>query len=48
MFRKLMTPEQFSPEKTLDPADVAHVVGQCVAGELAHTNGEVIWVHKTV
>jgi NAD(P)-dependent dehydrogenase (short-subunit alcohol dehydrogenase family) len=48
MFRKLMTPEQFSPDKTLDPSDVARVVAQCVTGELAHTSGEVIWVHKTV
>src|SRR3954471_18842741 len=48
MFRKLMTPEQFSADKTLDPADVARVVAQCVTGELAHTSGEVIWVHKTV
>ena len=48
MFRKLLSPEQFPTEKTLDPADVAHVVVQCVTGELKHTNGEVIWVHKTV
>jgi len=48
MFRKLLTPEQFPSEKTLDPADVARVVVQCVTGELAPTNGEVIWVHKTV
>jgi len=48
MFRKLLTPEQFGPEKTLDPADVARVVAQCVTGELQHTSGEVIWVHKTV
>ncbi len=48
MFRKLMTPEQFPTEKTLDPADVARVVVQCVTGELAPTAGEVIWVHKTV
>src|SRR4051794_38250531 len=48
MFRKLMTPDQFSQEKTLDPADVARVVAQCVTGDLKHTSGEVIWVHKTV
>jgi len=48
MFRKLMTPEQYPSEKTLDPSDVAQVVAQCVAGELAHTSGEVIWMHKTV
>jgi NAD(P)-dependent dehydrogenase (short-subunit alcohol dehydrogenase family) len=48
MFRKLMTPAQFPQEKTLDPADVARIVAQCVTGELKHTSGEVIWVHKTV
>jgi 3-oxoacyl-[acyl-carrier protein] reductase len=48
MFRKLLSPQQFSNEKTLDPADVARVVAQCVTGKLKHTNGEVIWVHKTV
>jgi 3-oxoacyl-[acyl-carrier protein] reductase len=48
MFRKLMSREQFSPDKTLDPAAVATVVAQCVTGELKHTSGEVIWVHKTV
>jgi 3-oxoacyl-[acyl-carrier protein] reductase len=48
MFRKLMSREQFPVEKTLDPAQVAGVVAQCVTGELKHTSGEVIWVHKTV
>jgi NAD(P)-dependent dehydrogenase (short-subunit alcohol dehydrogenase family) len=48
MFRKLMTPDQFPQEKTLGPADVARVVAQCVTGDLKHTSGEVIWVHKTV
>lgn len=48
MFRKLLSREQFSPEKTLDPAAVAVIVAQCVSGELKPTSGEVIWVHKTV
>jgi NAD(P)-dependent dehydrogenase (short-subunit alcohol dehydrogenase family) len=48
MFRNLMTPEQFPAEKTLDPAEVARVVVQCVTGELAHTSGEVVWMHKTL
>jgi NAD(P)-dependent dehydrogenase (short-subunit alcohol dehydrogenase family) len=48
MFRKLLTPEQFPQEKTLDPAEVARVVAQCVTGDLKHTSGEVIWVHKTI
>lgn len=48
MFRQIMTAEQYPPEKTLDPADVARVVLQCARGELRHTSGEVIYVHKTL
>jgi NAD(P)-dependent dehydrogenase (short-subunit alcohol dehydrogenase family) len=48
MFRALFTPEQFPRENALDPSDVAAVVGQCVAGDLRYTSGEVIYVHKTV
>jgi len=48
MFRSLVTPEQYPTEKTLSPADVAKVVAGCITGELAHTNGEVIWLHKTL
>jgi NAD(P)-dependent dehydrogenase (short-subunit alcohol dehydrogenase family) len=48
MFRSLMSPEQFPTEKTLAPSDVAKVVADCITGELAHTSGEVIWLHKTV
>jgi NAD(P)-dependent dehydrogenase (short-subunit alcohol dehydrogenase family) len=48
MFRSLMTPEQYPTEKTLDPADVARIIVGCVTGELRHTSGEVIYVHKTV
>ncbi len=48
MFRKLLTPEQYPTEKTLSPADVASVVADCVAGSLAYTSGEVIWLQKTV
>jgi NAD(P)-dependent dehydrogenase (short-subunit alcohol dehydrogenase family) len=47
MFRKLMTVEQWPSEKTLSPEEVAKVVGQCVGGELRHTSGEVIYIHKT-
>lgn len=47
MFRQLMTPEQYPPEKTLSPGDVADVVAQCVTGKLRHTSGEVIYLHKT-
>ena len=48
MFRQLMTPEQYPTEKTLDPADVARVVLQCVNGDLRYTSGEVIYLHKTL
>jgi len=48
MFRKLMTPERYPTEKALAPADVARVIVQCVRGELRHTSGEVIYIHKGV
>jgi 3-oxoacyl-[acyl-carrier protein] reductase len=48
MFRKLMTPEQYPSDKTLDPADMARMIALCVTGELRYTSGEVIYVHKTV
>ena len=47
MFRKLVPHERYPTEKTLAPADVAHVIGQCVAGDLRHTSGEVIWLQKS-
>jgi 3-oxoacyl-[acyl-carrier protein] reductase len=46
LFRSLMTVEQFPTENTLSPADVAKVIGQCAAGDLRFTSGEVIWMHK--
>lgn len=46
MFRQIMTPQQYPTEQTLDPADVARIIVQCVTGELRYTSGEVIWVHK--
>jgi len=48
MLRKILTKDQFSTDLTLDPAEVAGLVGQCVAGELRYTSGEVIYMHKTV
>ena len=48
MFRRLMTREQWPADKTLDPADVARIIGQCVTGELRYTSGEVIYVHRTM
>jgi NAD(P)-dependent dehydrogenase (short-subunit alcohol dehydrogenase family) len=48
MFRQLMTPEQYPTEKTLSPEEVADVIARCVSGELRHTRGEVIYLHKTL
>jgi NAD(P)-dependent dehydrogenase (short-subunit alcohol dehydrogenase family) len=48
MFRQIMTTDQYSPDKTLAPEEVADLIGQCVTGRLAHTRGEVIYLHKTL
>ena len=47
MFRKLVRADQYPTEKTLAPEDVAHVIGQCVAGDLRYSSGEVIWLQKS-
>lgn len=46
MFRQLLTKDQYPPSKTLEPADVAKVIAQCICGDLKHSAGEVIYVHK--
>ena len=48
MFRGIMTRDQYPADKTLDPADVARIIGRCVTGDLRYTSGEVIYVHKTI
>ena len=48
MFRGIMSADQYPKDKTLDPADVARIIGRCVTGELRYTSGEVIYVHKTI
>ena len=48
MFRGIMTKDQYPPDKTLDPAEVARIIGRCVTGDLRYTSGEVIYVHKTI
>jgi NAD(P)-dependent dehydrogenase (short-subunit alcohol dehydrogenase family) len=48
MFRKIRTPEQWPSTKTLDPADVAATIVQCVRGDLRYTSGEVITLHKSI
>lgn len=46
MFRQILTPEQYSPEKTLQPKEVARVILQCARGDLQYTSGEVIYLNK--
>jgi NAD(P)-dependent dehydrogenase (short-subunit alcohol dehydrogenase family) len=48
MFRQIVSPDQYPTEKTMSPADVAKVIALCVTGELRHTSGEVIYLHKTL
>jgi NAD(P)-dependent dehydrogenase (short-subunit alcohol dehydrogenase family) len=47
MFRRILSKEQYPSEKCLTPQDVAEVIVQCVTGQLRHTSGEVIYVHKS-
>jgi NAD(P)-dependent dehydrogenase (short-subunit alcohol dehydrogenase family) len=46
MLRSLYSKEALGPDQTLAPEDVARVIVQCVRGDLVHTSGEVIYVHK--
>lgn len=48
MFRAVATPEQVPSNRTLAPPDVARLIAGCVTGELRHTSGEVIYLHKTI
>lgn len=48
MFRGLASEEQYPREKTLHPEEVARVIVACIRGDLAHTTGEVIWMHKRI
>jgi NAD(P)-dependent dehydrogenase (short-subunit alcohol dehydrogenase family) len=48
MLRSIFNAQQIPADQTLDPADLAAVIAQCVRGDLRHTSGEVIYVHKTV
>ena len=47
MFRKLMSPQEYPEDQTLDPAEVARMIALCVTGDLRYTSGETIYVHKT-
>lgn len=46
MLRKLITPEEYPPDQTLRPADVAAAVYSCISGPLQHTSGEVVYLRK--
>ncbi len=46
MLRKLFAADQIPSDQTLDPADVARTIAQCIRGDLKHTSGEVIYIHK--
>lgn len=48
MLRALLTPEQLPSDRTLDPAEVARVIVQCVCGDLQCTSGEIIYVRKSI
>jgi NAD(P)-dependent dehydrogenase (short-subunit alcohol dehydrogenase family) len=46
MFRQIVPQDQYPTEKTLSPEALANLVADCLQGNLRHTNGEVIYVHK--
>jgi 3-oxoacyl-[acyl-carrier protein] reductase len=46
MLRDLFSPQQIPTDKTLAPEDVARVIVSCVRGDLVHSSGEVIYLHK--
>ena len=48
MFRALPGMASFPQDATMSPDDVARVIVQCITGELAHTSGEVIYLHKSL
>lgn len=48
MFRRMVSREKWPAEKTLDPADVARVVAQCIDGDLKYASGEVIFLSRTL
>jgi 3-oxoacyl-[acyl-carrier protein] reductase len=48
MLRQFFPVQQLPAEQTLDPADVARVVLQCIRGDLRYTSGEVIYLQKTL
>jgi NAD(P)-dependent dehydrogenase (short-subunit alcohol dehydrogenase family) len=46
MLRGLVSTDHLPPDQALDPRDVARTIAACLAGDLRHTSGEVIHVHR--
>jgi len=46
MLRSVVDEKTLPRSATLDPADVAAVILACAQGQLAHTNGDVIRLHR--
>jgi NAD(P)-dependent dehydrogenase (short-subunit alcohol dehydrogenase family) len=46
MLRSIAPPSVLPPEQTLPPSAVGKVIAQVIAGDLAPTSGEVIYVHQ--
>ncbi len=46
MFRQIVSHAQYPTERALSPENVAKLVADCLQGDLRHTNGEVIYIHK--
>lgn len=48
MLRQLLTVEQLPPEHVLSADDVANVILSCICGDLRHTSGETIYLHRRI
>jgi 3-oxoacyl-[acyl-carrier protein] reductase len=48
MLRAFVSQQDFSPDLTLAPEAVADAIYSCIAGDLAITSGETIYVHRRV
>lgn len=46
LLRSIVSAEQFPTDQTLDPADVARVIADCINGPLRHTSGETIYLNR--
>jgi NAD(P)-dependent dehydrogenase (short-subunit alcohol dehydrogenase family) len=46
MLRKIASPDQLPPETVLRPDDVAGAIRACIQGDLTHSSGETIFIHR--